>query len=152
MSFHSFCFIAIIQAISSCSDAFKWNKNIQVLNALERENVSILIVRFENIIHHDHGIASNELLKMIRFLYRDDYYEQHEYLFKHRIDCVWNISATDKRMDSIHRDKPTAAQLNISYAYQIIGHDMLCKIWNRLKPFASQYGYTSYNNVSCEPS
>ncbi len=135
------------QKVSNYAD--KWNKNMIILQKFKDANTSHLIVKFENLVHKDYNIKIKEALKIIRFLYRDKYYKEHQDLFKHRLDCLWNISMTDERMDSIHRDKPNDKQLNKTFAYKSLKVKHICKVWNKLERFAKPFGYNIYNNVPC---
>eukprot|EP01083_Nonionella_stella_P117639 350822_1 len=129
--------------------AVDWNYNVQVLNAFKDSNASHLVIKFEDITHVNHAIGTKQLVKMTQYLYRAKYYMQNEAVFKYRMHCVWKIMSSDARMNWIHREKPNVNQLNITYAYQLIGTQEICSIWSILKPYALRYGYSIYNNISC---
>ncbi len=129
--------------------ANRWNKNIMALQKFKDTNTSHLIITFENLVHKDYDIKTQEVLKIMKFLYRDEYYKEHQDLFKHRLDCLWNISKTDQRLSGIHRDKPNEKELNKTFAYKSMGVESICNVWNKLKPFAKPFGYSIYNNISC---
>ena len=131
-------------------DVDKWNGNINVMKVWNETNSPFVVIKFENIVSKDIEVKTKELLKIMKFLYRDEYYKEHEALFKHRIDCVWKISNTDKRLNSIHRDKAGVDQLNKTFAYQSLGKEFLCNTWKRLKASAQPFGYSSYLDISCE--
>eukprot|EP01084_Bolivina_argentea_P186183 320967_1 len=128
----------------------KWNKNFKVLNAIRTQNKSHIIVKFENIASPNIDVKTNEILKIIKYLYRKEYYAKNKDLFKYRINCLWNISKTDKRLKSIHRTKPTADQLNKTLAFQLLDRKFICKLWAKMKPYTSEFGYYVWNNVSCD--
>ena len=121
-------------------------KSIQTFHAWQKTNGKhpLLLIKYENIVNKDMNIKTDELLKIIKFLYHDEYYKENELLFKQRIHCVWNISLTDERLIAMHRDPPNAEQLNKTYAYQTQSDIFLDMIWDKIKPFAELFGYTSY--------
>eukprot|EP01084_Bolivina_argentea_P101730 182337_1 len=47
----------------------KWNRNIKIMNIWKANNKSFLIIKFENIIDSDTEIATNEMLKIMKYLY-----------------------------------------------------------------------------------
>ena len=122
------------------------------MNMFNNMNKSYIYVQFENMVSTDINIRYNEVLKIMKYLYREDYYQSHESMFKKRLKCVFDkdFSATDYRMNRIHSPTSGPTLLNESYAYQLLGSDIICKIWQDLEPYASSFGYHIWNNVSCQ--
>ena len=130
-------------------DINSWINNVKIYQMLKQQNASVIMVKFENLISSEIDIRNAELLKIIKYLYNDTYYEKNEMIFKQRIDCLWKLMKTDDRMEGIHRTKATSLQLNKTYAYQSLNEEFLCQSWRKLQPYAIQFGYTSYQRMPC---
>eukprot|EP01083_Nonionella_stella_P029064 80084_1 len=126
-----------------------WKTNVKIMMQFEKMNKSFLVIKFENIVHPNMNIRSNELLKLAKYVYSEQYFKDNQDLLKYRIQCIWNISQTDHRMESIHRSKPNKWQLNKTHAYNSLSDKSICRIWNEIRPYAAALGYSNWNNISC---
>ena len=127
----------------------RWNMNMAVLRKMEQAHIPLLVIKFENVVSQSVNVRSIELWKIIRFLYRNEYLDVNQDVFKHRIDCIWKILDIDRRMNSFHRSKPNTKQLNKTYAYQLLGDKSICRFWRRMMHNAESFGYGSYNDIKC---
>ena len=110
-----------------------WSKRyIQILDIygmfkeLGRE---ILLIRFEDI--HD------EIWKIVKFLIKKEYLQQHLFLYRQRIECLINDSKLDflPRTEDIKRKKVKELKdshlyMTKEYAYSKVKESILCHVWN----------------------
>ena len=70
----------------------KWNRNMVLLRKMQKANIPVLVIKFENMVSVSGNVRSNELWEIMRFLYRAEYlYGANQAVFKHRIDCLLKI-------------------------------------------------------------
>ena len=138
------------------SNAQKWLREFEMMQAMEHLGQKYVIVKYEYLTNlKDTNIAINEMNKILRYLYTDDYYDEMKDILMQRMNCIFPtlMLADYGRLGTFHRKKVNETkELTITRAYQYLikNHEsLICNAWDRMKTYAERYGYKNLDGVEC---
>jgi len=142
-----------------------WSRTVDAMRLMDRFNdddgvnrTDYVVMKYENIISKDIQMAMDEIRKVLRFLYSDNYYAKMEDTFTERMQCIfgqfglmWNDIG---RFGTMHR-KPANASIHltfdVAYQYLIEEHlEVLCKAWQQIEEIAAMYSYEMLYDLDCQ--
>ena len=148
-------FTFIQTAFSEAYDLRKTKRFIAKFTAKEN-NFKSITVKFEYFFDSQH--AFNQMDKILRFLYKDSYYNMNHLELHKRIRCVIDyFLLTDYgRFGGMHRkynDSYNETIVTSDFAYnEFYKHNptQFCEFWNKIKWVCIQYNYTNLPSARCQ--